>query len=75
MVDQVVTEFPSYLRQLHSSLIDWTPTQRVLTHIQVKQVEDTWLVKVHQDKKCPVCGTPERSIDYWCDPRPESAWL
>lgn len=35
MVDQVVTEFPSYLRDVYSSLIDWTPKERVLTRIQV----------------------------------------
>lgn len=71
MVDTEIEQYPTYLSDIHSKLIDWKPGKTKASKIKVKFIGDIWLIKVNPDR-CPVCGTVELSKDDWCDPRPET---
>lgn len=70
MVDDVVLGFPKTLSGIFSTVVDTNRPLTRMTHISVRDDSMPWLIKVNKDR-CPVCGTVERSINDWCDPRPE----
>lgn len=71
MVDTEIEQYPTYLSDMFSTVIEWKPGKTEATKIPVTTVDDIWLIKVNKDR-CPVCGTVEKSRDLWCDPRPET---